>query len=193
MAKQVTEDDLKAGLQSVGSLGALGGQAPGGTRRDSPFGTEFVKRTAPAVQSVITPTDGPSVIEPRPAPAVVAPPVQQEKATESKLVSVPRSVKPVEESRSKRVQSEAAADETSNSAAFTERVTLQMTPEMRDDLLDLARKLHRQRREKGERITANSLMRVGIKFLLEEFRLTESDRPSNEEELMALIQRKLAK
>jgi hypothetical protein len=190
MGKQVTEDDLKAGLKSVGSFGPIG-SPHAGSRRDSPFGNEFVKRTPPAPQPVPEPE---GKVEARLIPAVQPEPFEEAvKPSESKLISVSRNVKEVREPKSKRVESSVEDEETSSDEHLPERVTLRMSAEMRDSVTDLARRLQRRRREKGARITANTVVRVGIQFLLDEFHMTDSDRPSNEEELALLVRKKFGK
>jgi hypothetical protein len=72
---------------------------------------------------------------------------------------------------------------------LTERVTLQMSPEMRDAVNDFARHLQRRRKDKGERITANSVMRVAIQHFLDSFELESVQGASSEEELFARIQK----
>jgi hypothetical protein len=77
------------------------------------------------------------------------------------------------------------------SDTLTERITLQMSPEMRDAVNDYARHLQRRRKDKGERITANSVMRVAIQHFLDTFELESVQGTSSEEELLARIQRKI--
>jgi hypothetical protein len=71
---------------------------------------------------------------------------------------------------------------------FTERITLQMTPEMRDKLGEIARVLQRSKREKGERITPNTLMRVAIKSFIDGFDSQALRGVSSEEELLREVQ-----
>ena len=54
---------------------------------------------------------------------------------------------------------------------FTERVRLQISPEMRDDVERLARELQRAKVSKKERITGNTVMRVAIRLITERFEL----------------------
>ena len=66
---------------------------------------------------------------------------------------------------------------------LTERVTVQMSPEMRDAVCDLARHLQRRRKDKGERITANSVMRVAIQYFLDNVQLERVQGASTELEI----------
>lgn len=74
---------------------------------------------------------------------------------------------------------------------YSERVTLPISPDMRDGLHLLASKLQRRKTDKSERITSNTLMRVAVRLLLEDLRPSESDAPNTEEELYSLVQAKL--
>ena len=62
-----------------------------------------------------------------------------------------------------------------------------MSPEMRDEVDSLARDLQRLKRSKEERITANTVMRVAIRHLLDEFELPRDDEVNGEEELYRLV------
>jgi hypothetical protein len=76
---------------------------------------------------------------------------------------------------------------------FTERVTLSVSREMRDEIEALARELQRRRTRKDERITANTVMRVAINLLLERFSPGEGEVANNEEELLALARTQAAR
>ncbi len=70
---------------------------------------------------------------------------------------------------------------------YTERITLQLSPEMRDQVDSLARELQRTKTSKDERITSNTVMRVAIRHFLDEFKLRKGEEPNGEEELLTLV------
>jgi hypothetical protein len=74
---------------------------------------------------------------------------------------------------------------------FTERVTLLISPEMRDDVERLARELQRSKTSKEERISGNTVMRVAIRLLTEKFELKGNPAPNNEEELFGVAAKAL--
>jgi len=185
MAKsQVTEDDIAQGIQSLGGFGGLSGQKP---RRDSPFGSDF------AAKKDLKPSPAPAVVENRapaiatPSPIITAEPLAKKVEVlsppkeESAPASVPIKVSPVKKAISKPIDESREGHPKSDEC--TERITLQMTPEMRDELNELARGLQRGRREKGERITANTLMRVAIQSFIDSFDAKVLGGVSSEEEL----------
>ena len=73
---------------------------------------------------------------------------------------------------------------------FTERVTLQISPDMRDEIDALARDLQRARTTKEERITANTVMRVALQLLMKNHQFERGDVANNEAELYDLIVRR---
>jgi len=73
---------------------------------------------------------------------------------------------------------------------FSERVTLQMSPEMRDEVDSLAREIQRSKMTKEERITANSIMRVAVRHFLDTFKLDTEERVNTEAELLDLMKRR---
>jgi hypothetical protein len=195
MAKgSVTDQELESSLKS---LGGLGGITSSGARRDSPFGSDFVKKTASEV-AIEAPKAEPEVVktvELRSVPDSVSN-VAELKAPspEIKRVSAPiRSVaepkpRPTERAKPVEIVPEMPARK---SDGFSERVTLQMGPEMRDELNLLAAKLQRRKTDKTERITANTIMRVAIRVLLDEVDLGEGDIANNEEDLLRIVRAKL--
>lgn len=173
MAKGVTEDDLASGIRSMGGLGTLTR-----TRRDSPF-RDTREEERPEVKTVELPPPveaAPRVAEVRngvkPEPEIV-------QRAERPRVVAERSVpvdKPVRNERKKSPQRKADI--------YSERVTLQMSPEMRDEVDELARQLQRAKTSKDERITANTVMRVAIQAFLEAFDLDPKSCPNSEKELL---------
>jgi hypothetical protein len=74
---------------------------------------------------------------------------------------------------------------------FSERVTVLMDSEMRDELNRVAHLLQRRKTASTERITANTLMRVAIKVFLEELEPADTDTPNTELELYRLTKSKV--
>ena len=76
---------------------------------------------------------------------------------------------------------------------YTERITLQLSPAMRDHMVALARELQRSRKTKGERITANTMIRAAINAVRLGVKLEAGDTAMTEEEVFQLVWRKLAR
>ncbi len=197
MAKgTVTDQELESSLKS---LGGLGGIATSGSRRDSPFGSDFVKKAAPEAE----------IERPRPEAEVVKAvelhPVTQStlnmgetRAPAPELNRVTTAVRPVTgakprpKERGKPLEAIPPAP-TRKSDNFSERVTLQMDPDMRDELNLLAARLQRRKTDKSERITANTIMRVAIRVVLDEVKLDEADIANNEGDLLRIVKSELTK
>ena len=200
MAKpQVTEDDLKAGVGGLGGFGSLTGQPS--SRRDSPFGSDHLKRAASGASQVIElpPTAASPV---RDVPAVTADAAPTKPVQQVTLLSqdVPngdeqRDQAPSRKSKAERATPAVATEPDAKTAPkedpYSERVTLPISPDMRDGLHLLASKLQRRKTDKSERITSNTLMRVAVRLLLDDLRPSESDAPNNEEELYSLVRARL--
>ena len=187
MAKgQVTEKDLESGLRSLGGLGGLGGG--GGARRDSPFGTDFVKKTAPAQAKPLHTQTGNTALKLQPEGDGAASPDPEPEAPAPLAVADPT---PVVEETSKRRSPRRQKKPETKIDLFPERVTVLMSPDMRDRINSLAAKLQRKKSDKSERITANTIHRVALSVLLSNLKLEDSDAPNTEEELLELAQRKI--
>jgi hypothetical protein len=186
MAKsQVTEQDLEQSLQTLGGFGNLATQKP---RRDSPFGSDFARRPEESKPvSEATPQRMAEVSQRSRASGHGVELVEEER--EPRLTKRPSTTVPIE--TISKAASEEKKDNHPKSDTLTERITLQMSPEMRDAVNDYARQLQRRRKDKGERITANSVMRVAIQHFLDNFELERVQGASSEEELFATIQRKI--
>ena len=75
---------------------------------------------------------------------------------------------------------------------FSERITLQLSPKMRDKADSMAKELQRLRTSKDERITANTVMRVAVKLVLERFKPGVGETvANNEEELFQLVKKQI--
>lgn len=177
MPKTVTEEDLAAGMKGLGGFGAIS------AKRDSPFRDSRAVKPAEA-----------KTVEIKPAVETV-PMVQPAEANEPQVkpatVEVPKpgAIRPAptprEVSKPKAKQSQRKAD------IHSERVTLQISAKMRDEVDELARQLQRAKTSKDERITANTVMRVAIRLLTENFKMKSGDGPNNEEELYRLAEQVL--
>ena len=179
MAKsQVTEQDLEQSLQTLGGFGKLATQKP---RRDSPFGPEFSRRPE---ESKPTPQVAPE--KSREVTLVAKTPGQGIEALEEKEGDVLLTHPLPKSAPTRKVATPLPEEATAShpkSNTLTERVTVQMSPEMRDAVNDLARHLQRRRKDKGERITANSVMRVAIQYFLDNVQLERVQGASTELEI----------
>ena len=150
MAKgQVSEEELTKGLRGIGDFAGLNPSSR--VRRDNPF-RDSRAETPPAPAPVTTIEVLPSAAPSHPAPNGTLPEIKTKVARKS--ISAPETVKQgraVERTEENGVRK---AD------VFTERVTLQISPEMRDQVERLARELQRAKSSKKERITGNTVMRV---------------------------------
>ena len=187
MAKgQITEEQLQAGMKGLSGFGALSGK-PAPARRDSPFRDS--RTEAPPEPKTIE-VERP--VEPKPEPVVRAVPRHPE--PEAKPVAVPTKSVQVERPAVMRSSQAKAPQSRRKADLFTERVTLQMSAEMRDQVDELARQLQRMKTSKEERITANTVMRVAIRLLLEEFTPSHGVEINSEDDLLkALLERRSGK
>lgn len=198
MAK-VTEDDLKAGLTGLGSFGGIGAGRP---RRDSVFRDTRDDETPAVVPAAVEPVRPvevqPTMVEAAPLATEVTPPVRESKPIPL-VKEVPRLQKEPERKeppKEKPPVTEPPAEEQAPAKArkadvHTERVTLPISPEMRDGVDALARSLQRHRTKKGESITANAVIRTAVRLVLERVELKPGDVANSEEELFKLLARKL--
>jgi hypothetical protein len=175
---QVSEKELE---RSIKSLGGLTGLASSAVRRDSPFGSEFVKNVPPQARE-------PLVLE-----KVIDLDVKTEPELPPASESRPEVTPLPKATKAKREIPTAEEEEELDGGArlFTERTTLKMTAVMRDDLHYLARKLQRRRQNKDERITSNTVIRVAIQLILDELKLKDTDVANSEAELFSLVKKKL--
>lgn len=197
MAKgYISEDEVRANLDSVGSLGALTQSRP---RRDSLFRrTEDeliskpvlpVTQSTPAVAAVVSEPlkvidlaiKTSAQVEPPHAEvlpeAKVAPIIARETVAEVKVVEVPTQV----------VAPQETSPVSAKAARYTERITFPITLEMRDGFEDLARKINRQRSIRQQRVTANTVMRVALEAFRTRFKFSDTDVANTDEELLNLI------
>lgn len=188
MAKgQVTDDELASGLKNFGGFGSLGGQKP---RREDPF--RDTRAEAPAAASARTETPRIEIVK---TSEVVTPETKTESAPPE---SRPNTLKlrpkktanfapPIKVERAAKSLKQAPVESPQTekkSELYTERVTVPLDAELRDGAESLAKELQRKRTEKGERITANTVMRVALRAMLERFQTSEHPNVNTEEELL---------
>lgn len=179
MAKNtVSEDDLLAGVGGLGSFGNLGVGKP---IRDNPFrGTKDVQ---PAQQAQAAPA--PEKISAPQSASPVAPPVAVQPRRKVEIVPNVQA-KPVDaQAEPKRLKKDRKAD------LYSEKMSTFLSTEMRDKLSITARKLNSNRLVKGEPITSHTLLRCGVRVVTDLLQFSDADSISTEEELMALIRRRL--
>jgi hypothetical protein len=178
MAKgQVSEEQLSEGLKGIGNFGSL--SAPR-VRRDNPFRDS--RKDVP---------------QPEPVKPLVQAESSPVRAREPELKPVSAKVARASSPSAKPAAKEQKREEKPKDGGlrkadiFTERVTLQISPEMRDDVERIARELQRSKTSKKERITGNTVMRVAIRLLTEKFELKGIAAPNNEEELFEVAAKTL--
>jgi hypothetical protein len=127
-------------------------------------------------------------IDVKPASAEAAEAKGARPAVEPKPVRAVAPVpKPVERPRVEKKEARGAGGRKAD--ILTERLTVQISPEMRDEVERIAQELQRAKTSKEERITANTVMRVAIQLITKKFKLKSGDAPNNEEELYKLVER----
>ena len=131
------------------------------TRRDSPFGVEHAKST-----------------------------VEQKERTVEVEVETPKESIKVEKVSVKTIIASKEKESKTKAEIFSEKITLNISPEMRDKAETLARSLQRKKRDKSERITANTIYRVAIKAILENEKFIDDHSPNTEGELLDLVKGK---
>jgi hypothetical protein len=179
MAKgQVSEEELTKGLKGIGNFGGLSSSAR--VRRDNPFRDSRSEPAAP--EPVKTIEVKPTTVEAK--PKTVSPALEPKPVRTVAPVSKPAAKAQVAERKAKAVGGRKAD-------IFTERVTLQISPEMRDEVERIARELQRAKSSKEERITANTVMRVAIQLITKKFKLGSGEAPNNEEKLYKFVEKML--
>jgi hypothetical protein len=184
MAKgQVSEEELSNGLKGIGDFAGLNTSSR--VRRDNPF-RDSRAETPPSPLPVKTidvlPSAAPSrtTLPNGPVPEIKAK-VARNSISTPETVKQGRAVEKTEENGVRKAD------------VFTERVTLQISPEMRDQVERLARELQRAKSSKKERITGNTVMRVAIRLITTRLQLKAGQAPNDEEELYELIEKVLTR
>jgi len=205
MAKStVTEQDVSAGIASLGGLGGLT-KAANTTRRDSPFGAGFAKKPssalvapeaiepaqqtgAPQVTAAATGVSAALPIDTSPPQGTAGAEASEIKIQPSQATTKPQSTV-VGQGRLRAPAS--AMSSIPKTQLYTERVTMLMDSATRDELNRVAHALQRKKSDSRERITANTLMRVAVKLFLEDLRPSDGDTPLTESELYQLTKAKI--
>ncbi len=194
MAKgQVTADDLATGMQSFGGLASLGG-APR-PARDNPFRDTRSEPPAPAA-AVLRAETAPEA--PRLEVIAGAEKAEAGEGTGPLVPAEPRERKAARARPAERVKPPASAIPSESAAAvrekktevYTEKYSVFLNAELRDGAEALAKALHRSRTQKGERITANTVIRVALRAMLETFDPVASAGLNTEDEFYELVLRR---
>jgi hypothetical protein len=173
MAKnQVSEEELTKGLKGIGNFGGLAPKV----QRDNPFRDSRSDKPEPAKTIEVRLPDA------EPLVAKAAKPEPKPLRTLPSASNTPR------RGRAESLRSEEGGARKAD--IFTERVTLQISPEMRDDIDALARDLQRAKTTREERITANTVMRVALQLLMTSYQFERGDVANNEGELFDLVVRR---
>jgi hypothetical protein len=101
-----------------------------------------------------------------------------------------RNIEPISKT-SAASESTVPSEKIRKSDVHTERVTLPVSPDMRDRVDAMARELQRVRTKRGESITSNTVMRAALRVVLERVSLQSGDSANTEEEVFALLSKKL--
>ena len=191
MAKgQVTDDELATGLKSFGGFGALGG-ASERPRRDDPFRDTRAETAVPfATRPEPSPVELVKSVERQEREGEINAPVPlispSRAKSREKTPSVTRASSPVKSAKAISPKRETETVRENKTERYTERVTVLLDPELRDGAESLAKELQRKRTEKGERITANTVIRVALRAMLEKFEAGEVV-VNTEEELFEVV------
>jgi hypothetical protein len=182
MAKsQVSEEELAKGLKGIGNFSGLSPRV----QRDNPFRDSRQEKVEPpkTIEVRLPPPELPAA---KPTAPNIAP---DESKSVRALPATPKPRPKVREGESKSREEESAR----KADIFTERVTLQISPEMRDEIDALARDLQRAKTTKEERITSNTVMRVALQFLMKNYQFERGDVANTEAELYNLVAQRVRK
>lgn len=184
MAKNtITEEDLLAGVGGFGTFSKLGTGKP---IRDNPFrDTKLVEPLPQTQPQIVSEKKIVPEVTSEPIATVVAPQVVQQARPKVEIVqkAQPKISEPqVESKKSKKER---------KSDLYGEKISTFLSTEMRDDLSMTARMLNSNRLVKGDPITTHTLMRCGVRVVTELLEFSKADVISSEEELYALIKKKL--
>jgi hypothetical protein len=175
MAKsQVSEEELAKGLKGIGNFSGLSPRV----QRDNPFrDSRQEKVEPPKTIEVRLPSAEPQVAKP------TAPNIAPDEPKPMRAFPATPKLRP----KVREGESKSRAEESARTADDFEPVTLQISPEMRDETSALARDLQRAKTTKVERITANTVMRVALRLLLENYQFELGDVANTETELYDLV------
>lgn len=184
--KQVTEDDLLSGVG--GGFGTISQMGAGRPIRDNPF-RDTRSEPAPAAPKLSPAPEVKAPEEPQQTPAPVA---QRTIPAAARPVAPAARETPPPATPSQRTTAKGRAPQrVRKTDTYSEKMSTFLTPEMRDELEMTARMLQRNRLVKGESITVHTLIRSGVRVMTEMLQFGDGDVVSSEEELFALVKRKL--
>ena len=188
MAKKlVTENDLLSGVG--GGFGNIAHMGSGRPVRDNPFRDTRTDSPPPAPAPSGEATQEPETSRPLGNTAPQPQPVLSvSRLTAPAAREASESTPPARPAPKARVTQRPRKRDT-----YSEKVSTFLGPEMRDDLEMVARRLNRNRLVKGESITVHTLIRSGVRVMTELLQFTDTDVVSSEEELTALVKRKLGR
>lgn len=159
-----TESSLAADVQVSGGLQQFRTVAQGSREaRDNPFGGP-VKAAAPAPAREAPPaTEPPKVESIRPEPKPAASPPREPRIARQKVEAEPVELV---------------------AAVYAENVTVPLSEALRDRSEELAKVINRNRSVRKQRITRNSIIRVALQVLLDDFSHLSAQSLNSEEELL---------
>lgn len=182
--KQVTEDDLLSGVG--GGFGTISQMGAGRPIRDNPF-RDTRSEPAPAAPKL---SPAPEVKAQPEEPQQVPAPVAQRAIPAAARTVAPATPPPAAPAQRSTAKGR-APQRVRKTDTYSEKMSTFLTPEMRDELEMTARMLQRNRLVKGESITVHTLIRSGVRVMTEMLQFNDGDVVSSEEELYALVKRKL--
>ena len=184
--KLVTEDDLLSGVG--GGFGTIAQMGAGRPVRDNPF-RDTRSESAPAVPPKVATVPETTPPEQEQQSVAATPPKTVTAVTRVPAAPMREAPPPVAQPRTSvkaRVPQRVRKTDT-----YSEKMSTFLSPEMRDELEMTARMLQRNRLVKGESITVHTLIRSGVRVMTELLQFTDGDVINSEEELYALVKRKL--
>ena len=181
--KLVTEDDLLSGVG--GGFGTISQMGAGRPVRDNPF-RDTRSEPTPSAQSNLAPAVEPKAAETEPTPVATKTVAAVARTQPSPPRETSPAATPVRTGAKTRAPQRVRKTDT-----YSEKMSTFLSPEMRDELEMTARMLQRNRLVKGESITVHTLIRSGVRVMTELLQFGDGDVVSSEEELFALVKRKL--
>ena len=173
----VSEDDLLAGVG--GGFGNIAQMGSGRPVRDNPFRDTRSEQPTPPAEARAQEAEAPPPSEP---------PERRTPRPRPLASQAPAPAEPTVSARAARIRPPKRQRKTD---LYSEKISTFLSPEMRDELEAAARQLHRNRLVKGDSITVHTLIRSGVRVMTELLEFTDTDVVNSEEELYALIKRKL--
>lgn len=206
-ADQITEEQMTQGLKKIGGFGSF--KQDSTSKKDSPFSftdkakTTKVEETPPGTSSSEEVPPSEKIIELRNSTVSVKPVeasetlavTPSEEVTQKELTNSSNQIStapiihqrikteetsiPAKKAKNKIIQTESSAASNSD----YDKVSVFMSPAIRDRANQLASELQRKRTIKTERITANTVFRVAIRVILEELSIDDLSTINSEDDL----------